>query len=277
MKKFLALTLAGLMLFSLVACGSGDSPGGPSGGGENTADPQASPTSSGLLSGVVEGNEADSYREHIDIALASQITTLNPGLVSNVQHYYLFNMVYNTLLYYDNSAKELSPELSTKCEWADDTYTKISVTLRDDMVFHNGEPMTAEDVAFSLDRTTSTLVTNSYDHCDVTGDYTLDIILKEANVDFLYVLSHNSSAIVSKKVVEADPDLGGAVGTGPWGIDMPNVVAGDTLPLLRNENYWSDLPETKTITLHYNGNASSRLIALQNGEVSMMTSVNPTE
>lgn len=285
MKKVLTLILAMLMLFTLVACGGSpssndsgnDNPNNTQSNENNASDTPSTPSQDNLQTEVITGGEADSYREHIDVALASQVTTLDPGLVSNVQHYYLFNMVYNTLLFYDNSTKEFSPELATACDWVDDTYTKISVTLRDDVVFHSGEHMTAADVAFSLDRTTSTLVTNSYDHSDVTGDYTLDIILKEANVDFMYVLSHNSTAIVSKAAVEANPDLGGAIGTGPWVIDMPNVVAGDTLPLLRNEDYWGDLPETKTITLRYNGNASSRLIALQNGEVSIMTSVNPTE
>ena len=106
-----------------------------------------------LTTTVVEGAEAASYQKQLNIALASQITTLDPGLVSNVQHYYLFNMVYDTLLFYDNSAKVLSGKLATSFAWADDTYQKIHITLRDDVVFHNGEKLTAEDVAFSLDRT----------------------------------------------------------------------------------------------------------------------------
>ncbi len=230
-----------------------------------------------LTTTVVEGTEAANYQKQLNIALASQITTLDPGLVSNVQHYYLFNMVYDTLLFYDNTAKELSGKLATSFAWADDSYQKIHITLRDDVVFHSGEPMTAEDIAFSLDRTTSTLVTNSYDHVDVLGPYELDIVLKQPNVDFMYVLSHNSSAIVSKKAVEANPDLGGAIGTGPWVIDMDNYVAGDTIALVRNDRYWGELPKTEKINLRLIANASSRLIALQNKEVVLMTSVNPTE
>ena len=256
MKKWMTLVLALVMAMTMVTCAAGEQD---------------------LTTTVVEGVEADSYRKELSIALASQITTLDPGLVSNVQHYYLFNMVYDTLLFYDNMSKELSGKLASSFEWADDTYTKIHITLRDDVVFHNGEKLTADDIAFSLDRTTSTLVTNSYDHVDVIGPTELEIVLKQPNVDFMYVLSHNSSAIVNKKAVEADPDFGGAIGTGPWVIDMENYVAGDTIVLVRNDQYWGELPKTEKITLRLIANASSRLVALQNKEVVLMTSVNPTE
>lgn len=270
MKKILAFVLAAVMILSLTACGGNNTP--------DNDEPAVEATKSGELdSAVIEGVEAESYKEHINIALTSQITTLDPGLISNVQHYYLFNMVYNTLVFYDNNTKEFSGELATSWEWADDTYTKIHITLRDDVTFHNGEPLTAEDVAFTLDRTTSSLVSNTYDHCEVIDDHTLDIVLNQPNVDFMYVLSHNSSAVVNKDALEADPDLGGVFGTGPWVIDMDNYVAGDTIELIRNENYWGELPVTKTISLRLISNASSRLIALENGEVSLMTSIAPTE
>ena len=256
MKKWISWMLALVMALSVAAFAAGEQD---------------------LSTMVVELKEADSYRKELSIALASQITTLDPGLISNVQHYYLFNMVYDTLLFYDNIKKELSGKLATSFEWADDTYTKIHIVLRDDVVFHNGEKLTADDVAFSLGRTTSTLVTNSFDHVDVISPTELDIVLKAPNVDFLYVLSHNSSAIVSKKAVEENPDLGGAIGSGPWIIDMANYVAGDTIALVRNDAYWGELPKTEKIRLRLIANASSRLVALQNREVSLMTSINTTE
>ncbi len=273
MKKISALVLAAIMVLSLAACGKTATPNqsNHTAGEDTTKSPE-------LQSSVVEGGEeAEAYREHVNIALASQITTLDPGQISNVQHYYLFNMVYNTVLFYDNSTKEFHGELAESWAWADDTYTKIHIVLRPDVVFHNGEPLTAEDVAFSLGRSTSSLVSNTYDHCEIIDERTLDICLNQPNVDFMYVLSHNSSAIVNKKAVEADPDLGGVYGTGPWAIDMENYVAGDTIELIRNEAYWGELPKTKTITLRLIGNSSARLIALENGEVDIMTSISPTE
>ena len=122
MKKLLALVLAVLMVVSLTACGGN---GGTTNEPTQAATGNETPTqpTEGLGSSVIEGEEAASYKEHINIALASQITTLDPGLVSNVQHYYLFNMVYNTLVFYDNNTKEFTGELATTYEWADDTYT----------------------------------------------------------------------------------------------------------------------------------------------------------
>lgn len=273
MKKLLALILAAVMILSLAACGGNDTPDTP-----DTPDTTVAPKDPGKLdSEVIQGSEAESYKEHINIALASQITTLDPGLISNVQHYYLFNMVYNTLVFYNNSTKEFTGELATTFEWADDTYTKLHIVLRDDVKFHNGEPLTAEDVAFTLDRTTSSLVSNTYDHCEIVSDNELYICLNQPNVDFMYVLSHNSSAVVNKDSLDKDPDLGGVIGTGPWVIDMDNYVAGDTIELVRNDNYWGELPATKSISLRLISNASARLIALENGEVSLMTSIAPTE
>jgi len=91
MKKWISWMLALVMALSVAAFAAGEQD---------------------LSTMVVERKEADSYRKELSIALASQITTLDPGLISNVQHYYLFNMVYDTLLFYDNIKKELSGRLA---------------------------------------------------------------------------------------------------------------------------------------------------------------------
>ena len=63
MKKWISLMLALVMALSLAACASGEQD---------------------LSTMVVERKEAESYKKEIAIALASQITTLDPGLISNV-------------------------------------------------------------------------------------------------------------------------------------------------------------------------------------------------
>lgn len=80
MKKISALVLAAIMVLSLAACGKTATPNqsNHTAGEDTTKSPE-------LQSSVVEGGEeAEAYREHVNIALASQITTLDPGQISNV-------------------------------------------------------------------------------------------------------------------------------------------------------------------------------------------------
>lgn len=260
--RIFSALLAGALLFSLTACGGNSASSGSTGSTQSGSNAQSG---------------SGQYREHLTIAVNAQITMLDPQKINNVQSNQLFNMVYNTLVNYDTDTKEVLPELATSWEWTDDSYTTLKLTLRDDVTFQNGVAFTADDVAFTLDRATYASLVESYDHCNVIDPYTIEICLKSPNVDFVDILSHNSTAIVSKENVEADEEFGGAIGTGPWKIDLENYSAGDTIELLRNDNYWDVLPETKSITIRYIGNASARLIALENDEVQVVTGIATSE
>lgn len=270
MKRIVALLLALMMLLSLAACGSKtEAP---------AAEPTAEPTMSneGLNQEVVVGTEPNvKYVEHMVMAIDTMPTTFDPG--SNAAPV-LNQMVYNELINYNKLTKELEPELATEWNWVGDDCTVLHLELRQGVKFQNGNDFTAADVEYTLSTCANTNVASYYDHCDIKGDYSVDVYLTNANADYIYILTNTLYAgVKDKESCEADPDNGPAIGTGPWTLDLANTIPGDTIELVRNDNYWAELPAAKQMTLRYIKSAASRLIALQNGEAHAMMSCGETD
>ncbi len=218
------------------------------------------------------------YAEHITFGDNAQIVLLDPGGANNDNevHARLFLMSHDQLTRYNPQTYKLEPMLAESWEF-NDTFDKIHVVLRQGITFQNGEPLVPEDIEFSLARKTQGIVNQYYDHCEIINDHELNICLSKPNTDFMDLVASANASIVSKKTVEANPESGFTVGTGPWKIDVDSYVPSDHLDLYRNENYWGDVPKTKKFTFRYIGNASSRLIAAQNDEVQITYDISNNE
>ena len=204
---------------------------------------------------------------------------LDPHGTSNVAHNNQTVMVYDTLLFWNTNAHAYEPELATEWKWLDDT--TLNVKLRQGVKFHNGTEMTAKDVQFSFERciaqgssgATNMKIIEKY---EIVNDYEINFKLNEVNVDFLACLSEAYASILSKDAVEKDPENGPKIGTGSWiYVDM---VESDYMKLKRNDNTWrSEKPKTETMTIRTIPENSTRLIALQNGEIDVCFNPNATE
>jgi len=133
-------------------------------------------------------------------------------------------------------------------------------------------------VEFTLAHNGNANIAGYYDHCEIQGDYSIDIHLKSGSADFVYILTNTLYAgIMDKESVEADPDFGTAIGTGPWAFDLEHTLDGDRYEFVRNENYWGEKPTAKELTLRYIKESSARLIALQNKEIAAYATVGETD
>ena len=78
------------------------------------------------------------------------------------------------------------PELATS--WETDDYKTFTFKLRDDVKFHNGEPFTADDVAFTIDKareSVGTMINDKFSQIEkyeIVNDYEIILTLKQANV-----------------------------------------------------------------------------------------------
>ena len=270
MKRVLALILALVMTMALVACG-GDKP--------STSTPDSSTTKP---SEVTPPAPDVKYEEKVVIGQNAKTTTTVPQNQSNIAHRMMFALTHNTLVGYVEKAKELTPELAKSWTVSDDLKT-WTFTLRDDVVFHNGEKFTSDDVVFSWENALSAegvsgTVKSAYaafESVKANGDYEVVITLKEGNIDLLYTLSNEYMAIVNREAVTADATNGGSIGTGAW--INKEFVSGDHTTLEVNEKYWADVPVTKVLEFRYISEGSARLIALETGEIDVCQSPNNTE
>ena len=220
------------------------------------------------------------YKEAVVCADGSQITTGDPQSINNIQHNRLFKCSHNTLVSYNSAEAKYEPELATSWEWNADL-TELTLKLRNDVTFQNGEKFTANDVKYSYERimslnsTASSKFVGVLDHTEVIDDYTVKLVLVKPNVDWLDTLALPLASIVNQKAIEADPLKGPWVGTGMWTITA--LEEGDYVHMVKNDNYWGEKTPTRELTLRYMGEASARLIALQNGEVDVCISPANTE
>jgi peptide/nickel transport system substrate-binding protein len=151
--------------------------------------------------------------------------------------------------------------------------------LRKEAVFHNGEPVTAEDVKFSFERyrgAAHALMKDRVAGVDALDAQHVRFRLKEPWPDFLTFYSEASGAgwIVPKKYVEKVGEDGfkkAPVGAGPY--KFVSFTPGVELVLEAFEQYWRKSPTVKRLVLRVIPDEATRLAALKRGEVDIAYSI----
>ncbi len=182
---------------------------------------------------------------------------------------------YSTLMRVDPADyNRLIPDLAEKADVSADGRT-VTFQLRDGVVFHNGMPLTAEDVAYSLERIRNPpkgmvsprkgLVGN-IESVEARGGRTVVVRLAHAQADFLFLVSHPGNVIVPKKVAEPLDAQGQGmkrqiIGTGPFRLSQ--AVDGQIYELTRFDKYFGPAPHLDKIQFFPIKGEVERAAALQ--------------
>jgi peptide/nickel transport system substrate-binding protein len=151
--------------------------------------------------------------------------------------------------------------------------------LRKGVKFHNGEPVTADDVKFSFDRYRGSAGKTLKDRVaaiETPDQGHVRFRLKQPWPDFLTFYTGASGAgwIVPKKYVEKVGDDGfkkAPVGAGPY--KFVSFTPGVELVLEAHDQYWRKTPSVKRLVFKVIPDESTRLAALKRGEVDIVYSV----
>lgn len=108
---------------------------------------------------------AEETRDDIVIALWSEPSTLAAVWPRRPRSTMVSRQIFDTLISKNAETGEYEPCLATEWTWENDN-TDLVLTLRDDVTFHNGEPMTAEDVAFSYNTIINAGYADTRHFCD---------------------------------------------------------------------------------------------------------------
>lgn len=263
-RKMMALLLAASMALS--ACG-GSAPAASSGSASASA-PAASTSSA-----AEEKVPADTLR----VVLNSEPSNIDPHNNTRLTSWAVQEEIFDKLVTKDEKGKIL-PDVATKWEQVDGTTWRFY--LRDDVTFHDGSKLTAEDVAFSLKRACqasgSQTFFNSFDaeKIKAVDTYTVDVVTKQPFAAVLNYLAAARGAILCKAAVESmgDEAYGRApVGSGPFKVS--SWTTGDSIVLTRNEEYWGEKPAYSTLQFRFVTEASNRAIELETGGADIVYSV----
>ena len=141
------------------------------------------------------------------------------------------------------------------------------VRLREGIRFHNGQPLNAEAVKFSLDRTVKLNVGYSQlgeDSVKVVDDLTVDIKPARTNLRLMEQLLHTTYSIYAPG---SDPRTK-PVCTGPF--QFVEYVPNDRLVVEANPNYWGQKARVPRITFKFFPDDNTRLLALLAGQVDLV-------
>lgn len=264
-KRLIALVLAMVTVLSLLAgCG---------GGASSTAAPAPASGASGSTAAPAEvgGNvPATSTKDTLIVAVPDAPIHLDPQIQASIASYRVTTQIFDRLLSLDNEMN-MVPGLAESWDVVDETTTRFH--LRDDVTFHDGEHMTAEDVKYSLERCiASDGVNYNYliiSEMNIIDDYTIDIVTKEPFNALLYRLTLDAASIVSKKSAEelGDGFNDAPVGAGPYKF-VSWDLAGDVVLEAWPEYYKGEAP-VKTVIFRAIPEALNRTIGLETGEVDL--------
>ncbi len=164
-KRVLALFLLAIMMVSAVGCSSG------------TPASSASSASAGDTAGTSSGASAPTSI----VAPVDWPTLIDPGVGSKGSDSTAIANLYDSLTF-PNSDSSISPLVATDWDVSEDG-TVYTFHLRDDVVFHSGNKLTASDVKFSMDRMLTLgegygyLFVGTVTATEVVDDYTIKFTL----------------------------------------------------------------------------------------------------
>lgn len=254
MKKGLSMLLILSMILSLTACGGAAAKNGKK---ANTADAAAA-------------------KESVVVATASEPKNYfpyNPDVNTNMDDVPVLQNVYETVIKIMPDGSH-EPLLAESWEISEDGL-EYTLHIRDDVYFHNGKKMTAEDVAWSLNTSASTATGTTllinYGAAEAIDENTVVVHLTSPYAPFLNSLASRVAVVADKDYLD-EVGIEGyeAVPIGTGAYKYVNRISGDRVELEANEAYWGGAPAIKKITLKIMTDVNTQMMALENGEVDVL-------
>ncbi|MES2145451.1 MAG: ABC transporter substrate-binding protein, partial [Pseudomonadota bacterium] len=204
-----------------------------------------------------------------NVNLPSWDPTVGPSAVNpTIQG--LYQSVFDQFILQQPDLKP-APGLLTEWGWNEDK-TKVSMTVRDGVTWHDGSPFTAEDVAWSLTRAADAATGNPIQFIWSTlanikaegNTVTADVARFEPTIfKWMYFLTGYVLPKAYYEKVGAEGFEAAPIGTGPYMVDKFERNA--FVRLKANANYWGGKPDFETVTIKFVTDAAARVAEIESG------------
>ncbi len=228
---------------------------------------------------LVAASPAGAAEDGVTIGWPSDVTSWDPNQRFTPDAQSIFKMVFDQPLDQDPKLK-LIPNLVTKWQMATDARS-LDLEFRDDVTFHNGDRMTAEDFRWSF-----------FDR--IKAGQKVDVAQSMRKVTDIEVISPThaimrfdspaptvpvwlaflGSFVVPKDYMEKigmEAFATKPVGTGPY--KLVEHQMNSRIVLERNDAYWGPKPKLRRVTIEIIKDPSARVAAIQSGQVDLTIGV----
>ena len=276
MKKYWVVMLALLLALSLAACG------GQAAAPVDEAEAPASEAEAGDEAAAEETTAEEAPAEsaapvQVRIGWGGSPDSLNPGLGVLSEAYSIYELVYDAMYQLELDGT-YSLELADDVQVSDDG-TVWTFTIRDGITFHDGEPLTAEDIAFTYnlyqnqeDFPFLPVYTDYFESVEAPDEKTVVITLSEAipNMEsqlvFLYVLPEHIWSQVENPGEFENLDM---VGSGPF--KLVDYRQNEYVSLEAVKDHFLNPPKVDGAVFQTFDSQDALVQALRTGQVDMIT------
>ena len=206
---------------------------------------------------------------------------MDPIADTRAPHAHYHAPVWDSLVGFDLEKGGIGPGVAEKWERAADGKS-WTFSLRKGLKFHNGDPLTAHDVKFSLERKMSpesiasgaAALRRAVERIEVLDDHTVRVHTKGVLPHFAASLSRAvfmEGTVMPKKYIETVGAKGfrdKPIGSGPW--KFVRNVPGDRIEYEAVPGHWRGTPQFKKMTLLLVPEQSTRLAMVRTGEASIV-------
>lgn len=178
-----------------------------------------------------------------------------------------------------NADYTITPALATEYAYSDDNLS-LTFTIRQDVKFSDGNPMTVDDVVFSLSRNLDPAVASTWassvygnvQSIEAQGADQVVVTFKAPDSLFVKAVAVTPGLVSEQSFVEQagkayGTSAGGLMCTGPYAIE--NWQSGSGMTLTANEYYWDEAftPHAETVDLKFITESSALVQGLESGSL----------
>jgi peptide/nickel transport system substrate-binding protein/oligopeptide transport system substrate-binding protein len=228
----------------------------------------------------------------ITVAYQNDIATLDPAIGYDWQNWSIIKSLFSRLLDYEPGTTNLVPDLATEMPKISADGMTFEFNMRDDVKFHNGRLLVADDVKYSIERAVNPKTQSpgagffaSIDGFDdasagkstnisgitVNSPTSITFKLSRPDATFLHVMAINFASVVPKEDAEKfGPDFGkNPVGSGAF--KFTSWALGQKLTIDKNADYYREgLPKLDQINFEVGVDPTVALQRLKNNEVDVL-------
>jgi len=233
------------------------------------------------------------------IASSGEAAGLNPLTTNDSEGTFRINQLFDQLVRLDLETLEVKPNIAKSWEISEDNLT-YTFALEENVTFHDGTPLTANDVAFTLQGILTKDVASPFlstfsaiagaaeftegtadtvSGIEVIDDHTIAITLSEPNAPFLAGLRNVRPLpqhLLDGKSLTEDAFFQAPIGAGPF--TFTSWTSGTDFVAAKNASYWkADRPYLDGFTHRTIADLQTLGVALQTGEVQASEYALPTQ
>lgn len=229
---------------------------------------------SALLAGGAYAQDTDT----LGIAFPADVQSWDPTSVTFPAGQSIYKTVFDSPLHYSTDQRLLPKQIKQR-KWLDDKNTRLEVTLQEGIVFHDGSPLTMEDMRYSWierpqkDRKLAIggMIPDLRD-IQILSPLRGVLVFDKPSPSVEFYLGFLSAYIIPKAYhlkVGVEGFLEKPIGAGPY--KLVDYQRGSRIVLEAFDRYWGGVPAIKRVTFQILPEATARVAAIESGRVDVAT------